>query len=620
MKLSTNQRRLCRIIIAAVLYLPGVLLEKRHADLALIFLLAGFLTAGSDIIIKAVKKIMIGQWFDESFLMSIATIGALAISRYDEAVAVMLFYQIGELLQSYAVNKSRRSIAALMDIRPDYANVIRNDRLLKVDPEAVMVQETIMIKPGEKIPLDVLVIEGNSTIDTSALTGESLPREVTIGDRLLSGCININGLLTARVEKEFSESTVSKILDLVENASSKKAAAENFITKFAHYYTPFVVLAAILLAVVPTILLPDAVFSEWLYRALLFLVISCPCALVISVPMSFFGGIGGASRKGILIKGGNYLETLTKVDTVVFDKTGTLTKGVFKVQRIVAKGISESRLLELAALVESYSNHPISQSLKAAYGMPLDQTYIKKIEELAGQGISAEIDGRRILVGNDKLMKRYQVTCTDTSEITGTVIHVASDDDYLGYIQIADELKPDAKQTIRALKQQGIKTTGLLTGDTRKIGDLVGKELAIDQIYTELLPGEKVTIIEKMMSELSNGAKLAFVGDGINDAPVLARADVGIAMGGLGSDAAIEAADIVIMTDEPLKVATAVRIARKTMLIVKENIIFALSVKAIVMVLGAAGIGTMWSAVFADVGVTVLAVLNAARALSVKKI
>ncbi|MDD3036105.1 MAG: heavy metal translocating P-type ATPase [Candidatus Saccharimonadaceae bacterium] len=619
MKLNSNQKRLMKIILGAVVYTVAILYKTDKSIISLIIFLAAFFIIGGDIVLKALKNISHGQVFDENFLMSIATIGAFAIGDYAEGVAVMLFYQVGELFQSYAVDKSRRSIATLMDIRPDYANVQRGEILEKVDPDEVQIGEVIVVKAGEKIPLDSEVVEGNSMVDTSALTGESVPREVSQGDSLLSGCININGLLTARVTKEFGESTVSKILDLVENAGNKKSNSENFITKFARYYTPAVVIVAALLAVIPPIVLEGAAFSDWLYRALVFLVISCPCALVISIPLSFFGGIGGASRSGILVKGSNYLEALAKTEIVVFDKTGTLTKGVFKVQEVIPDGISKEELLEMTAYAESYSNHPISLSLKQAYGREIDSARITNVEEISGHGVIYTIDGRTVAAGNSKLMRKLDIPFDEAGGVVGTVVHIAIDNAYRGYIAIADEVKEDAQKAIHNLKEAKIKQTVMLTGDAKLIGEKVASQLGLDKVYTELLPADKVQKVEELFSGKSPKGKLAFVGDGINDAPVLARADIGIAMGGLGSDAAIEAADVVIMTDEPSKLATAIKISKKTLRIVKQNITLALTVKAVVLILGAAGIASMWAAVFADVGVAVIAILNAIRMLNVKK-
>lgn len=541
------------------------------------------------------------------------------IGEYPEGVAVMLFYQVGELFQSYAVGKSRKSIASLMDIRPDYANVKKGDELVKVDPDEVQIGDIIVIKAGEKIPLDGKVIEGSSMIDTSALTGESVPREVEVGSDILSGCININGVITAEVTKEFGESTVSKILDLVENASSKKSNSEQFITKFARYYTPVVVIIAVFLAIIPPLVIDGATFSDWIYRALAFLVVSCPCALVISIPLSFFGGIGGASKKGVLVKGSNYLEALAETEIVVFDKTGTLTKGVFNVQEIHPEGVSKEELLELTAHAESYSNHPISLSLKRAYSKEIDNGRISDVEEISGHGVIATVDGKKVMVGNIKLMKMMDIPYFK-GELIGTIVHVAVNNKYIGYIVIADEVKEDSAQAIKELKAANIKQTVMLTGDNKSIGSKVAKELGLDKVYAELLPADKVEKLEELFSQKSKKGKLAFVGDGINDAPVLARADIGIAMGGLGSDAAIEAADVVIMTDEPSKIATTMKISKKTLKIAHQNIVFAIGIKIIVLILSAFGITTMWAAIFADVGVTIIAVLNAFRALNVKNL
>lgn len=619
MKLDSNKKQLIKILIGAAIYAFGIIFKTNNDIVSLSIFLVAFLIIGGDIVLKAIKNILHGQVFDENFLMSIATIGAFAIGDYAEGVAVMLFYQVGELFQSYAVDKSRKSIASLMDIRPDYANVQRGDSIEKVDPDEVKIGDIIVIKAGEKIPLDAEVVEGYSMVDTSALTGESVPREVAPGDSLLSGCININGLITARVTKEFGESTVSKILDLVENASNKKSNSENFITKFARYYTPIVVIAATLLAVIPPLVIQGASFSDWIYRALVFLVISCPCALVISIPLSFFGGIGGASKSGVLVKGSNYLEALAETEIVVFDKTGTLTKGVFRVQEIVPDGISNEELLEMMAYAESYSNHPISLSLKQAYGKEIDNARITNVEEVSGHGVIANIDGKIVAAGNAKLMIKLEIPFAEAEGVVGTVVYIAIDNIYKGYIIIADEVKDDSSKAIRDLKVAGIKQTVMLTGDSKLIGEKVAAQLGLDKVYTELLPADKVQKVEELFAVKSKKGKLAFVGDGINDAPVLARADIGIAMGGLGSDAAIEAADVVIMSDEPSKLATAIKISKKTLRIVKQNIILALSVKAVVLILGAVGIASMWAAVFADVGVAVLAILNAIRMLNVKK-
>ena len=570
-----------------------------------------------DVLWRAVRNIAHGQVFDENFLMSLATVGALATGEYPEAVFVMLFYQVGELFQSYAVDQSRKSITSLMDIRPDYANIEVDGQLRQVDPEDVAVGDTIVIKAGERIPLDGVVLEGTSNVDTAALTGESLPREAQPGDDVISGCVNLSGLLRVRVTKAFEESTVAKILDLVENSSSKKAKAENFITKFARYYTPAVVLAAVALALLPP-LFTSIQWVDSIQRALNFLVVSCPCALVISVPLSFFGGIGGASKNGILVKGGNYLEVLAKTELVVFDKTGTLTRGVFNVTAIHPDHCGEAQLLELAALAESYSDHPISRSLKEAYGKELDASRVSNVEELSGRGVRATVDGRQICAGNDKLMEDIGVSWHPCHRV-GTTVHVASDGVYLGHIVISDEVKPDAKEAITALKACGVRRTVMLTGDAKAVGESVAQELGLDEVHTQLLPADKVTRVEALLGEVSPKGALAFVGDGINDAPVLSRADIGIAMGGLGSDAAIEAADIVLMDDKPSKLADAIRIARRTLAIVRQNIVFALAVKFLVLALSAAGAANMWEAVFADVGVSVIAILNAMRALKTVK-
>ena len=620
MKLNENQKRLIKTLIGAAVYVLAIVTRREDSIYSLIAFLAAYLIIGGDVLWRAVRNILHGKVFDENFLMSLATIGAFIVGDFAEAVAVMLFYQVGELFQDYAVDQSRKSIAELMNIRPDFANVQRGDTLVKVDPDEVKVDEIIVIKPGERVPLDAVVLSGSSSVDASALTGESLPRDVEAGDALLSGCINISGLVTARVTKEYGESTVSKILDLVENAGNKKSQSENFITKFAGYYTPIVVIIAVLLAFIPPLVVPGATFSDWIYRGLIFLVISCPCALVISIPLSFFGGIGGASRRGILVKGSNYLEALAETEIIVFDKTGTLTKGIFQVQQVLPEGISADELLEIAAYAESYSNHPISLSLQKAYGKAIDAARISGVEETSGHGVTAQVDGKTIAAGNAKLMRRLGIAFTEPENAIGTVVHVAQDGVYRGSILIADEVKEDAKRAIRELKEAGIRQTVMLTGDAKRIGERVSGELGLDRVYTELLPADKVEKVEALFAEKSPRGKLVFVGDGINDAPVLARADIGIAMGGLGSDAAIEAADIVIMTDEPSKIATAIRISKKTLRIVKENIFFALLVKAVVLLLGALGIASMWAAIFADVGVAILAILNSIRMLNVKSI
>ena len=629
-----QKRTLGRIFLSAALlaaarllptlWLPGALplVSVSHAaqDGSAAFSLAPwalylvpYLLIGWDVLWKAVRNIAHGQIFDENFLMALATVGAFGTGEYAEAVFVMLFYQVGELFQGYAVGKSRQSITALMDIRPDCANVERDGALLQVDPDEVEVGDTIVIKAGERVPLDGVILEGRSTLDTAALTGESLPREAEAGDDVISGCVNLSGLLKVRVTKSFEESTVAKILDLVENAAGKKAKAENFITKFARYYTPSVVAAAAVLAVLPP-LLGDGDWSKWFHQALVFLVISCPCALVISVPLSFFGGIGGASRAGILVKGGNYLEVLADTQIVVFDKTGTLTKGVFNVTAIHPDQCDEDRLLELAALAESYSDHPISRSLKEACGKEIDNSRVDGVEEIAGQGVKASVDGVEVWVGNDKLMDAAGAAWHPCHRV-GTTVHVASQGVYLGHIVISDEVKEDAAQAIAGLKTIGIQKTVMLTGDAQAVGEDVARRLGLDEVHTQLLPADKVDQVEALLRERTGKGKLAFVGDGINDAPVLSRADLGIAMGGLGSDAAIEAADVVLMDDKPSKIAVAIRIARKTLSIVRQNIVFALGVKLLVLVLGAVGRANMWGAVFADVGVSVLAILNAMRAL-----
>lgn len=554
--------------------------------------------------------------FDENFLMTIATIGALILGEHSEGVAVMLFYQVGEWFQSYAVSKSRKSIASLMDIRPDYANIERDGKLVQVDPDEVQIGETIVVKPGERIPLDGTILKGFSTLDTSALTGESMPREVEPGMEVISGCINQTGILNIQTTKEFGESTVAKILDLVENASDKKGRIENFITRFARYYTPVVVFAALALAILPPLITLQP-FSTWIYRALTFLVISCPCALVISIPLSFFGGIGGASKIGVLVKGSNYLEALANTEVVVFDKTGTLTKGSFAVSEIHPVGMKEAQLLELAAYAEDYSNHPISLSIKNAYGQKIDNSRVSDVQEIAGHGVQAVIDGKTILAGNTKLMEKAHIKYTPSSAV-GTVVYLACDGKYAGCIIIEDEIKADAPAAIKLLKSAGIRKTVMLTGDADAVGKKVAGQLHLDQVYTELLPADKVDRVESLLKQKSEKAMLAFVGDGINDAPVLARADVGIAMGGLGSDAAIEAADVVLMTDEPSKIAAVMKIARKTIRIANQNIVFALGVKFLVLILGALGYANMWAAVFADVGVSIIAILNAIRAMRVK--
>ena len=581
----------------------------------IILYIISYLIVGFEVVKKAIINISHGEFFDENFLMSIATIGAFAIQEYPEAVAVMLFYQLGEYFQSYAVKKSRKSIASLMDIRPDYANLKVDDKIEKVSPEQIKIGNIIVVKPGEKVPLDGIVLKGSSMLDTSALTGESVPREVKANDKILSGCINLNGILEIKVEKEYGESTVSKILDLVENATNKKAKTENFITKFSKYYTPIVVVLALIIAFIPPIVTKTNML-DWIYRALTFLVVSCPCALVISVPLSFFSGIGAASKKGILVKGSNYLELLAKTEIAVFDKTGTLTKGVFEVQKIENKEhIDKKELLELAAYCESYSNHPISISIQKAYGEEIDKKRIIDSKEISGKGIISKIDNKEIACGNIKLMNELNITNIDQIDDIGTCVYVAIDKKYAGYILISDNIKDDSNEAITKLKQAGVKRTIMLTGDNKNVAEKVNRKLGLDEVYSELLPIDKVNKLEEILKSKNDDVKLAFVGDGINDAPVLARADIGIAMGGLGSDAAIEAADIVIMTDEPSKIATAIKISRKTLKIVYQNISFALIVKIGVLVLSAFGLASMWAAVFADVGVTVLAILNSFRAL-----
>ena len=606
-----------KIIIALILFLIALIIDFGNVWINNVIYIIAYIIVGFEIVRKAVRNITRGKVFDENFLMTVATIGAFGIGEFPEAVAVMLFYQVGELFQSYAVDKSRKSIASLMDIRPDYANIEKDGKLEKVDPDEVKIGDIIVVKPGEKIPLDGTVVEGKTNLDTKALTGEPMPREANIGDDVISGCINLNGLIKVKVTKEFGESTVSKILDLVENASSKKSKSENFITKFAAYYTPIVVIIAVILAIVPPLVIPGAEFLDWIYRALSFLVVSCPCALVISIPLSFFGGIGGASKMGILIKGSNYLEALANTEIVVFDKTGTLTEGDAKVQKIEAEGISKEELLEITALAENFSNHPIALSIKSEYNKPIDEKRIVKTQELTGRGIKATIDKKEVLVGNEKLMKEEKINYKECTDV-GTALYVAIDKKYVGYILIADSIKKDSKKAIQNLKKNGIKQTVMLTGDRKQVGEVVAKELGIDKVYTELLPDGKVEKVEELLKEKSPKGKLAFVGDGINDAPVLAISDIGIAMGALGSDAAIEAADVVLMTDEPSKIVDAIHLSKKTMRIVKENITFAILVKVIVLILSAFGLSTMWEAVFADVGVSIIAIINALRVLRVK--
>jgi len=613
---ENNQRKQwAKLVIGGALFALGVIL-RLSPQLELAVFLVSYAIVGSEVLWRAVRGITGGQVFSEHFLMSIATIGAFLIGEYPEGVAVMLFYLVGEMFQDMAVDRSRRSISSLMDIRPDYANIKIDDELIRVSPEEVAIGDLIVVKPGEKVPLDGKVVEGTSMVDTVALTGESIPRELAPGDEVLSGFINKNGVLTVEVTKSYRESTVAKILELVQNAGSRKAPTENFITRFARYYTPVVVLGALVLATVPPLLFQGAPFSDWIYRALVFLVVSCPCALVISIPLGFFGGIGGASKRGILVKGANYLEALNDVKTVVFDKTGTITKGVFKVTQVnPSTGIEAKELLKWAAYAESYSNHPIALSIISAFNAEIDQNLISNYREVAGNGIKAEVNGREVLVGNARLMERENVSYSPV-EAAGTVIYVAVEKQYAGNIIIADEIKEDSAAAIRELKSLGIKKTVMLTGDRKKVGDKIGAQLGLDEVYADLLPADKVAKLEDIMdgNKASKG-RVVFVGDGINDAPALARADIGMAMGGLGSDAAIEAADIVIMTDEPSKIASAIRIARRTKRIVYQNIVFALSVKAVILVLGAAGVATMWAAVFGDVGVALLAILNAMRVM-----
>ena len=607
-----------KIIIALILFIIAMLINFNSEIINKIIFLVAYIIVGFEIVRKALRNIIRGKVFDENFLMTVATIGAFGIGEFPEAVAVMLFYQVGELFQSYAVDKSRKSIANLMDIRPDFANIEKDGKIQKVDPDDVKIGDIIVVKPGEKIPLDGIVIDGNSSIDTKALTGESLPKEIEKGEEVLSGTINLNGVIKIKVTKEFGESTVSKILDLVENASSKKSKSENFITKFAAYYTPIVVIIALILAIIPPLLVKGASFSDWIYRALSFLVVSCPCALVISIPLSFFGGIGGASKMGILIKGSNYLEQLANTEIIVFDKTGTLTEGVFEVQKVSPVDISEEELLRITAYAENYSNHPISVSLKKAYNKRIDEKEIIKTEEISGHGIVAQIGNKEVLVGNEKLMKQKEIDYQKCDEI-GTILYIAINGKYAGYILIADKIKKDSIKAIKNLKKNNIKQTIMLTGDRKDVGESVAKELGLDKVYTELLPDGKVEKVETLLKEKNEKGKLAFVGDGINDAPVLAISDIGIAMGALGSDSAIEAADIVLMTDEPSKIVDAIYLSKRTMRIVKENIVFAIFIKVLVLILSAIGLSTMWEAVFADVGVSIIAIINALRVLKVKK-
>lgn len=602
-----------RLIIGAIIFAIAIFLNKESA-IGIVLFVVSYLLIGGNVILTAVKNILRGEVFDENFLMTIATLGAFFIGEYPEGVAVMLFYEIGELFQSYAVNRSRKSITSLMNIRADYANVIRDGKEEKINPETVNIDEVILVKPGERVPLDGVIIEGTSFVDTSALTGESVPREVSDGEDILAGFINTNGVLKIKVTKNFKESTVSRILELVENASNKKAPTEKFITKFARYYTPIVVFCAIALAVIPPLLIKDASFNEWLSRALIFLVVSCPCALVVSIPLGLFAGIGGASKKGILVKGGNYLESLKDIDTVVFDKTGTLTKGIFKVTEINNVNIDKNELIRVAAISESLSNHPIAQSIIKEYGKEVNSKELSDYEEISGHGIKASLEGLEVLVGNYKLMDKFNINY-DSIDSIGTIVHIAINNEYKGNIVISDEIKEGSKNAIEGLKSIGITQTVMLTGDNKSVAEKVAKLVGVDKVYSELLPGDKVEKVEKIIKDNKSKGKVIFVGDGINDAPVLARADIGVAMGGIGSDAAIEAADVVLMKDDPEALVTAIKVARKTNKILWQNIIFSLGVKVLVLALGAFGIANMWEAVFADVGVTVIAVINSTRCL-----
>ncbi|CDE84809.1 cadmium-exporting ATPase [Clostridium sp. CAG:273] len=612
------KKEIIKIVIALILFLVALIVPLESQLINNGLFVISYLIVGLEIVLKAIRNIFKGKVFDENFLMAIATIGAFVIGEYPEAVAVMLFYQIGEAFQDYAVDKSRKSIISLMDIRPDFANIQRNGKIDKINPEEVNVGDIIVVKPGEKVPLDGIIVKGTSMIDTSALTGESVPKEIKEQDEILSGCINENGVLEVKVTKKFGESTASKILDLVENASSKKSKSENFISKFAKYYTPIVVVTAVLLAIIPPMIFNRAEWIEWIHRALTFLVVSCPCALVISIPLGFFGGIGGASKIGVLVKGSNYLEALSNTEIMVLDKTGTLTEGVFEVQQINPIDISKEDLIKYATYAESFSNHPIAISLKKAYGKEIVNKKVSETQELSGLGVRAVIDGESVLVGNEKLMKENCIDYIKSEEI-GTILYIAVNNKFAGTIVISDKIKTDAKETIDKLKKDNIKKIVMLTGDKRKVGENVAKKLGIDEVYTELLPSDKVEKVEELMKNKSENGNLAFIGDGINDAPVLAISDIGIAMGGLGSDAAIEAADVVLMTDEPSRVVDAIKISKKTMTIVKQNIIFAISIKLIVLILSAIGISNMWQAVFADVGVSILAILNALRALYIRR-
>lgn len=612
------KKEIIKIVIALILFLVALIVPLQSQLINNGLFVISYLIVGLEIVLKAIRNIFKGKVFDENFLMAIATIGAFVIGEYPEAVAVMLFYQIGEAFQDYAVDKSRKSIISLMDIRPDFANIQRNGKIDKINPEEVNVGDIIVVKPGEKVPLDGIIVKGTSMIDTSALTGESVPKEIKEQDEILSGCINENGVLEVKVTKKFGESTASKILDLVENASSKKSKSENFISKFAKYYTPIVVVTAVLLAIIPPMIFNRAEWIEWIHRALTFLVVSCPCALVISIPLGFFGGIGGASKIGVLVKGSNYLEALSNTEIMVLDKTGTLTEGVFEVQQINPIDISKEDLIKYATYAESFSNHPIAISLKKAYGKEIVNKEVSETQELSGLGVRAVIDGESVLVGNEKLMKENCIDYIKSEEI-GTILYIAVNNKFAGTIVISDKIKTDAKETIDKLKKDNIKKIVMLTGDKRKVGENVAKKLGIDEVYTELLPSDKVEKVEELMKNKSENGNLAFIGEGINDAPVLAISDIGIAMGGLGSDAAIEAADVVLMTDEPSRVVDAIKISKKTMTIVKQNIIFAISIKLIVLILSAIGISNMWQAVFADVGVSILAILNALRALYIRR-
>lgn len=611
------KKKIIKILLSLLLFLVAIIFKFDNIWINNVLYIISYLLVGLEILRKAGRNILRGKVFDENFLMAVATIGAFCIGEFSEAVAVMLFYQVGETLQNYAVKKSRKSITSLMDIRPDYANLYIDGKVKKVEPDEVKVNDIIVVKPGEKVPLDGILIEGKTSIDTKALTGEAMPRTIEIGDEVLSGSINLNGLIKLKVTKLSSESTVTKILNLVENASSKKSKSENFITKFARYYTPIVVIIAVIIAVVIPLITKDS-FSTWIYRALSFLVVSCPCALVISIPLSFFAGIGGASKMGILIKGSNYLENLSKVDTIVFDKTGTLTKGVFAVSKIEALGISKEELLKYATYAENYSTHPIALAIKRAYNAKIDESKIKNVEEFPGFGVKAEVNKHQVLVGNEKLLEENKIKF-DKSYDVGTILNVSIDGKYKGYILITDEIKDDARVTIKELKHNNIKKTIMLTGDRKSVGLSVKESLNIDEVYTDLLPQDKVKKLEELLNNKKDNSKVAFVGDGINDAPVLALADIGIAMGGLGADSAIEASDIVIMTDEPKKIVSAIKLSHKTMRIVKENIIFAILIKVAVLILAAVGISTMWEAVFADVGVSIIAIINAIRVLKVDK-